>query len=79
MQDTAAITVSGSLDEVQRLWREQEDGVEAQFKVAPGDRGTEVHVTASDEPLDAVKERLRRFKRRTETGEVPTSDMLVAR
>jgi hypothetical protein len=79
MHDKAAITVNASIEEARRSWGELGDASEAEFKLAPGDRGTEVHVTAADEPLDAVKERLRRFKRQLETGEVPTSDMLVAR
>jgi len=41
----AAITVLGSREEVERLWRssERSDG-EVTFKDAPGDRGTEIHV-----------------------------------
>jgi uncharacterized membrane protein len=51
MNRKAAITVNRSLDEVQRLWRssewrpEQIDGeAHVTFAVAPGDRGTEIHV-----------------------------------
>jgi uncharacterized membrane protein len=58
------------------------------FKDAPGDRGTEIHVDLGDrskvgavvgkvtgsEPLAKVKDDLRRFKQRVETGEVPRSD-----
>jgi uncharacterized membrane protein len=59
------------------------------FVDAPGDRGTEIHVdlepsggklgeiaqklTGSD-PYANVKDDLRRFKQRVETGEVPRSD-----
>jgi uncharacterized membrane protein len=58
------------------------------FKDAPGDRGTEIHVdlgetgrlgamtqrfTAAD-PLAKVKDDLRRFKQRVETGVIPRSD-----
>ena len=60
------------------------------FKRAPGDRGTEIHVDleggapgrlgemamklTGKEPLAKVKDDLRRFKARFETGEVPRSD-----
>jgi uncharacterized membrane protein len=52
MHAKAAITVLRPLDELQQLWRSSEhrpgyiDGADAavQFKTAPGDRGTEVHV-----------------------------------
>jgi uncharacterized membrane protein len=56
------------------------------FKDAPGDRGTEVHVivesgppiigklTGSAPPLSKIKDDLRRFKQRVETGEIPRSD-----
>ena len=58
------------------------------FKDAPGGRGTEIHVDLGDrskvaavvgkvtgsEPLAKVKDDLRRFKQRVETGEVPRSD-----
>jgi len=52
MSKMAAVTVLGSLDEVQRQWQNDEyrpdyiDSVEAavSFRQAPGDRGTEIHV-----------------------------------
>jgi hypothetical protein len=60
------------------------------FKDAPGDRGTEIHVDLDDERGDVldgvvrklrgssalakVKDELRRFKQRVETGEIPRSD-----
>ena len=88
----AAITVLGSREEVERLWRSAEhpDG-EVTFKDAPGDRGTEIHVDLGDTtkggklgetvqkvvgtaPLAKVKDDLRRFKQRLETGEIPRSD-----
>jgi uncharacterized membrane protein len=88
----AAITVLGSREEVERLWRSSEhpDG-EVTFKDAPGDRGTEIHVdldgttkggklgetvqkVVGTAPLAKVKDDLRRFKQRVETGEVPRSD-----
>jgi uncharacterized membrane protein len=59
------------------------------FKEAPGDRGTEIHVELGDtgrlgalaqrvtgtaDPLAKVKDDLRRFKQRVETGVIPRSD-----
>ena len=99
MDAKAVITVNRSPEEVQRLWQDQEyrstyiAGLDAQveFKPAPGDRGTEIHVTLSANPPGGklgeaaakltgalprakVKDELRRFKQRVETGEVPRSD-----
>jgi hypothetical protein len=67
----------------------REVGAAVVFKDAPGDRGTEIHVdlpragerelgilallTPSDRRAK-VKDALRRFKQRVETGEVPRSD-----
>jgi hypothetical protein len=55
------------------------------FVEAPGDRGTEIHVALGSggsllgrltggPPLAKVKDELRRFKQRLETGEVPRSE-----
>jgi uncharacterized membrane protein len=58
------------------------------FEDAPGDRGTEIHVVLAGRgglggavqglrgaaPLAKVKDDLRRFKQRVETGEIPRSD-----
>jgi len=58
------------------------------FADAPGDRGTEIHVELSPSGLSAtvskligggpalakVKDELRRFKQRVETGDIPRSD-----
>ena len=58
------------------------------FTDAPGDRGTEIHVDldgggklgevvrklTGSEPLAKVKDDLRRFKQRVETGEIARSD-----
>ena len=58
------------------------------FVDAPGDRGTEIHVDLGDtsrlgamaqrvtgaDPLAKVKDDLRRFKQRVETGVIPRSD-----
>jgi uncharacterized membrane protein len=63
----------------------EEAGATVGFQTAPGDRGTEIHVEVGDEGklvsklkgdarLPKVKDELRRFKQRVETGEVPRSD-----
>jgi uncharacterized membrane protein len=65
-------------------------GATVTFKDAPGDRGTEIHVDPGDgagsrlgavaqlvkaaDPLAKVKDDLRRFKARVETGVIPRSD-----
>jgi uncharacterized membrane protein len=99
MDAKAVITVSGTLEEVQRRWQDAGyrstyiEGVDAQvaFRPAPGDRGTEIHVTLRSNPPGGklgeaaakltgalprakVKDELRRFKQRVETGEVARSD-----
>ena len=61
-----AITVLKPREEVERLWDASE--LEATFKDAPGDRGTEIHVASDDA---GAKDVLRRFKQKAETGEVP--------
>jgi hypothetical protein len=81
-----AITVYRPQDEVRRLWSEHRpqniDGAVV-FKDAPGDRGTEIHVDVQPSGLRAlfgsgalpkVKDDLRHFKQRVETGEIPRSD-----
>jgi hypothetical protein len=58
MDAKAVITVNRSPEEVQRLWQDPRyrstyiDGLDAQvaFKPAPGDRGTEIHLTFSVTP-----------------------------
>jgi hypothetical protein len=86
MDTRAAITVLRGRDEVSRLWGERLEGATVTFKDAPGDRGTEVHVDLGEErhgparrlgrsgELAKVKDELRRFKQRAETGVVPRSD-----
>jgi uncharacterized membrane protein len=64
-------------------------GARVTFKDAPGDRGTEIHVDLgaasagrlgamarrlTGAPLAKVKDDLRRFKQRVETGVIPRSD-----
>ena len=43
------------------------------FEPAPGARGTEVHLSGGGS-TGAIREELRRFKQRLETGEIPRSD-----
>jgi len=81
MTSRAAITVLRNRDELERLWdspeRIRELGAAVTFKDAPGDRGTEVHVDLGKKAprqLAKVKDELRRFKQRVETGEIPRSD-----
>jgi hypothetical protein len=66
----------------------EDAGATVRFENAPGDRGTEVHVELAPRgrfggvaakvtggaSLAKVKDELRRFKQRVETGEIPRSD-----
>jgi len=76
-------------DEAYRPEYIEEQDAAVSFKDAPGDRGTEIHVdlersggisglaaklTGGQPALAKVKDDLRRFKQRVETGEVPRSD-----
>jgi hypothetical protein len=90
METRAAITVLRERAELERLWVTRDDirelGAAVTFKDAPGARGTEVHVELGDQAhgvvhrfasagqLARVKDELRRFKQRVETGSVPRSD-----
>jgi uncharacterized membrane protein len=99
MNSKAAITVLGSIEEVQKRWEDdahrpgyiERSEAAVSFRPAPGDRGTEIHVDLTHatpggklgetaiklggrEPLAKVKDDLRRFKARFETGVVPRSD-----
>jgi hypothetical protein len=87
MTSKAAITVNRPPEEVRRLWGEpdwvSEHSAVVTFEAAPGDRGTEVHVALEQTSLAGkltgsalaeVKNELRRFKQRVETGEIPRSD-----
>ena len=81
MQAKAAITVLGSPEEIEQLWRTRQQ-IEGQvsFRRAPGDRGTEIHVEISKRgPFGAaaqgrVKDELRAFKAEVETGVEPRSE-----
>jgi uncharacterized membrane protein len=89
MTQRAAITVLRGREELERLWHTSDHAAEyadaeVSFVVAPGDRGTEIHVEldsgglvkklSRSAPLAKVKDDLRRFKQRVETGEVARSD-----
>jgi hypothetical protein len=83
MANYAAITVYRSREDVERLWDLDLDGATVRFEDAPGDRGTEIHVELgkgslvdklTGAHLAKVKDQLRHFKQRVETGEVPRSD-----
>jgi hypothetical protein len=79
MSSKAVITILGSPEAIQKRW--QEDGYRpeyidslkaaVEFRAAPGDRGTEIHVDGSSAK---VKDDLRRFKALVETGVIPRSD-----
>jgi len=78
--DEQAITVKASLETVEAAWMEWCLGrntlgpnYAVRFEPAPGARGTEVHV-ASGRSAGTVREELRKFKQRLETGEIPISD-----
>jgi hypothetical protein len=87
MTNKTAITVDRPLEEVRSLfgdpdWAREHDA-QISFREAPGDRGTEIHAELRSTgiagklkgtPLATVKDELRRFKQRAETGEVPRSD-----
>ena len=90
MSPHPAITVLRPRDEVERQWHSTEhdlsyDDATVRFEDAPGDRGTEVHVHVPDGGRFAaaikesittakVKDDLRHFKQRLETGEVTRSE-----
>ena len=57
MKANAAITVNRPREDVERLWRSRSTGRRTstsrrrgEFKAAPGDRGTEIHVDLEREP-----------------------------
>jgi hypothetical protein len=76
------------MSEVKRLWKQKDFPGKPEFTEAPGDRGTELRVTATAKQQRAIKElvtafqsgvahdqlstALREFKAKVETGEVPT-------
>jgi uncharacterized membrane protein len=87
MSDKAAITINLPREEVERRWTSSAPEIDGDvtFNVAPGDRGTEIHVALGSGggpidklrgtvPLAKAKDQLRRFKQQVETGEIPRSD-----
>ena len=81
MSDEQAITVKTSLEMVETAWVEWcasglsklKNNYAVRFEPAPGARGTEVHLSGGGS-TGMLREELRRFKQRLETGEVPISD-----
>ena len=78
--DEQAITLRAPLEIVEAAWVEWCVGQDTlghdyavRFEPAPGARGTEVHVL-SDRSAGSVREELRQFKQRIETGEIAISD-----
>jgi hypothetical protein len=78
--DEQAITLKAPLEIVEAAWVEWCVGegtlgrnYAVRFEPAPGARGTEVRVV-SGRPAGSVREELRKFKQRLETGEIPISD-----
>jgi hypothetical protein len=84
-----SVTIRQPLEVVRRSWPSAGIGGEATFEPAPGNLGTEVHVTSgkehqnalkeiigawrSDDPGESLSTRLREFKAQLETGEVATT------
>ena len=76
-----AITVRSPLEAVEAGWLDWcasgysrlKNNYAIRFEPAPGARGTEVHL-AGGGSTGTIREELRRFKQRLETGEIPMSD-----
>jgi hypothetical protein len=76
-----AITIKASLDEAEAAWVEWcasghaklKNNYAVRFEPAPGARGTEVHLSGGGS-TGTIREELRRFKQRLETGEILHSD-----
>ena len=79
--DEQAVTVNASLETVEAAWVEWcasgltklKNSYAVRFEPAPGARGTEVHLSGGGS-TGTMREELRRFKQRLETGEVSLSD-----
>lgn len=79
--DEQAITVKASLETVETAWVEWcasgvsklKNNYAVRFEPAPGARGTEVHLSGGGS-TGTLRDELRRFKQRLETGEIPLSD-----
>lgn len=76
-----ATTVKAPLEAVENGWVQWcasgharlENNYAIRFEPAPGARGTEVHISGGGS-TGTIREELRRFKQRLETGEIPVSD-----
>src|SRR5688572_4573723 len=76
-----AITIKAPLEAVENGWVQWcasgharlKNDYAIRFEPAPGARGTEVHLSGGGSH-GVIREELRRFKQRLETGEIPTSD-----
>ena len=81
LSDEQAITLKASLEMVEAAWVEGcasgfsklKNNYVVRFEPAPGARGTEVHLSGGGS-IGTLREELRRFKQRLETGEIPMSD-----
>lgn len=76
-----AITIKAPLETVEAGWIDWcatgharlKDNYAIRFEPAPGARGTEVHLSGGGS-TGTIRDELRRFKQRLETGEIPMSD-----
>jgi hypothetical protein len=76
-----ATTIKAPLEIVEEAWvqwcasgyAKLKNNYAIRFEPAPGARGTEVHVSGGGS-TGTIREELRRFKQRIETGEIPMSD-----
>lgn len=76
-----AITIKAPLEAVESGWIQWcatghanlNNDYAIRFEPAPGARGTEVHLSGGGS-TGTIRDELRRFKQRLETGEVPVSD-----
>ena len=81
LSDEHAVTVKAPLEIVEQGWVEWcasgharlENDYAVRFEPAPGARGTEVHLSGGG-ARGTIRDELRRFKQRLETGEVLKSD-----
>ncbi len=76
-----AATIKAPLEIVEEAWiqwcasghAKLKNNYAIRFEPAPGARGTEVHLSGGGSK-GTIREELRRFKQRLETGEIPASD-----
>ena len=81
LSDEQAVTVKAPLEIVEQGWIEWcasghtrlENDYAVRFEPAPGARGTEVHLSGGG-ASGTIRDELRRFKQRLETGEILNSD-----